>query len=264
MDSNVDDELQEVATPKELRAIEKGMWRSFAGACTLCALIVVFATYMLWRAGSVPVPILVGFPSIMLWSLVVTVHSFHSVHRFARSTKEALVRRTCIDETTGVFNLSYLNSRLREEAERTQRHGGHTAVLYLDLDHFKQVNDSYGHFVGNIVLEETAMVLRRQLRGCDIFGRVGGDEFVALLPQTGLEEARPIAERLRQALEQHAVDLGDSPPIDFVRTSIGIAIYPDDGDSMQGVVKAADHAVYDAKKVGGNKVAVSAESVNSE
>jgi diguanylate cyclase (GGDEF)-like protein len=250
--------------PEELAVIEKGMLRVFLAACCLCAAITLIATTLLAGIDVVPRPVLVGFHAIMLWSLVVSVYANHRLYRFALRVKVALLEKTFMDEPTGVFNFTYLNQRLMEEYERIHRYGGSAAVLFIDLDHFKEVNDRHGHLVGNLVLREVATALSQQVRACDVFGRVGGDEFMTLLPHTGLAQAEAIAERLRQSVERHSVDLAKGRKVDFVRVSIGVAVYPDNADSMEGVVTAADHAVYGAKKLGGNKVCASSEFIARE
>ena len=257
-------QLDKSMTTEELAVLESGMWRGFLGACLLCGMITLISLYMLARAEAVPQVILVGFPSIMLWSLAVTLHAHHNLFRFARQVKTALLQRTFMDEATGVFNFAYLNQRLTEEFERIHRYGGSAGVLFVDLDHFKQVNDRFGHLAGNIVLRAIAATLRGQVRACDMFGRVGGDEFMALLPQTTRDQAMVIAERLRESVENQSVRLSADIAVDFVRASIGIAIYPDNGDSMEGVVTAADHAVYAAKDLGGNKVCASEDFIAHE
>lgn len=250
--------------PQDLAVIEKGMLRVFLAACCLCAIITLIATTLLAGIDVVPRPVLVGFHALMLWSLVVSVYANHRLYRFALQVKVALLEKTFMDEATGVFNFTYLNQRLTEEYERIQRYGGSAAVLFIDLDHFKEVNDRHGHLAGNVVLHEVATTLSQQVRACDVFGRVGGDEFMTLLPHTGLVQAEAIAERLRQSVERHCVELRKGHKVDFVRASVGVSVYPDNADSMDGVVTAADHAVYEAKKLGGNKVCASSEFIARE
>jgi diguanylate cyclase (GGDEF)-like protein len=178
--------------------------------------------------------------------------------------KEVLRHKTFIDEVTGVFNYRYLDLRLAEEAERTRRHGGFTALLYLDLDGFKQVNDRFGHQVGNIVLEELGTAMSQSMRSCDVFGRIGGDEFLAVLPQTDRREAYVLAERIRQKVSDYSLEVGNAQQVDSLTASIGIAAFPVNGESMDNVITAADNAVYAAKQQGGDRVAMADEFVSSD
>ncbi|MFO8007586.1 MAG: GGDEF domain-containing protein, partial [Candidatus Brocadiia bacterium] len=189
---------------------------------------------------------------------------FYSQTRVAQSMQDTLRRKSFVDEVTGVFNYRYLDLRLAEEAERTRRHGGLTALLYLDLDGFKQVNDQFGHQVGNIVLEQLATAMAQRVRSCDVFGRLGGDEFLVILPQTGRREAYVLAERLREAVENYVLEIEDHKVIDFIRTSIGVAAYPVNGENIDHVVTAADNAVYQSKEAGGNQVSMADEFITSE
>jgi len=165
---------------------------------------------------------------------------------------------------TGVYNFRYLDMRASEEYERTRRYGGSLAVLFLDLDKFKQVNDRYGHQVGNIVLKEIATTARQKMRTCDVLGRIGGDEFLAILPQTDRKQAKVLADRLRQSIEQYSLRINEKNVVDFVRISIGIAAYPANGDSVESIICAADKAVYEAKKRGGNQVFISGGYITTE
>jgi diguanylate cyclase (GGDEF)-like protein len=215
-----------------------------------------------WRA--LPRHFVVSYPAVLLWSLIVTAYVFYSQVRISERTKDALRQRTFIDEVTGVFNYRFLDIRLDEEAERTRRHGGFTAVLYLDLDGFKQVNDRFGHQLGNAVLAEVATLLSQKVRSCDVFGRIGGDEFLAILPQTDRREAYILAERLREAVEDYVLAGEGDAVIDFVRASIGVAAYPVNGETMENVITAADNAVYESKKQGGNKISMAGEFISSD
>jgi diguanylate cyclase (GGDEF)-like protein len=130
------------------------------------------------------------------------------------------------------------------EIERARRHGRRLAVLILDLDHFKRVNDSRGHAAGDRVLQHVAAVLRSQLRSVDVPSRFGGEEFHLLLPDSGPSEAARAAERLRVRLAE-ATD---------VTASIGVAIFPDHGTDLETLLVVADRALYRAKRAGRDRV----------
>ncbi|MDP6438897.1 MAG: GGDEF domain-containing protein, partial [Candidatus Brocadiia bacterium] len=127
-----------------------------------------------------------------------------------------------------------------------------------------QVNDNFGHQVGNAVLRGLAGAMRDQARTCDVVGRVGGDEFLALLPQTDLDQAEVLADRLRATVADYRADVGGGGTVDFVRASFGVAVYPTNGDSMESVISAADVAAYEAKKLGGNRACVAKGFVTTE
>jgi diguanylate cyclase (GGDEF)-like protein len=249
---------------QEIEQIEARLRRVFIGSFCLTLLLMVVLVFLIpyWRA--LPDLFVVSYPGILMWSLIVTAYGFYSQIRVSEKTRDALRQKTFVDEVTGVFNYRFLDIRLAEEAERTRRHGGFTAILYLDLDGFKQVNDRFGHQLGNAVLAELATLLAQKVRSCDVFGRIGGDEFLAILPQTDRREAYILAERLRDAVASYVLHGENDAVIDFIRASIGVAAYPVNGETMENVITAADNAVYESKKQGGNKVSMAGEFISSD
>jgi diguanylate cyclase (GGDEF)-like protein len=249
---------------KQIERLEVRLRHIFMGAVSLSFLIVLLLALLTPQWRLLPAPVRFAFPAILLWSVVVTAYVFYSHYCLSDSLKAALRRKSYVDEVTGVFNYRYLDRRLVEEAERTRRYGGFTALLYLDLDGFKDVNDRYGHQVGNTVLAQLARQMAEQVRCCDVFGRIGGDEFLAVLPQTDRREAYVLGERLRETVENYSLEVDHGQIIDFVRASIGVAAFPVNGETIDNVITAADNAVYDSKELGGNKVTVAGEYVASE
>lgn len=250
---------------EELRSIERSMQRIFFGACGLSVCLITVLLVSLRAGGKdVPTHLLVAVSGLLLWSLGVTAYAFRVLYRFAENIKEQLEYRAFVDELTGVFNFRYLDQRLKEEYERTRRYGGATGVLFMDLDHFKRVNDTLGHQVGNDVLTGIAQVMRHEMRSCDVLGRLGGDEFIAVLPQTDRSQAEVLANRLREAVAAFSLVADEGKVVDFVRVSIGVAVYPSNGDSIESVISAADSAVYEAKGRGGNAVHVTQAFVTTE
>lgn len=248
----------------ELEQVEFRLRRIFVGSFCLDVLVALLLVLMVRYWPTLPRVLRITYPAILLWSLVVTAYAFHSYVAISQRMKDGFRRRGFIDEITGVFNYRYLELRLAEEGERTRRHGGFTAVLYLDLDGFKQVNDRFGHQVGNLVLSQLANTMLQQVRSCDVFARVGGDEFLAILPQTDRREAYVLADRLRQAVENYRLEVREDIVIDFIRVSVGIAAYPVNGETMDNVVTAADKAVYESKEQGGNRVSVASEFISAD
>jgi diguanylate cyclase (GGDEF)-like protein len=249
---------------QEIEQIEVRLRRIFVASFCLTLLLLMVLVFLLPRWSDLPRHFRVSYPAILMWSLVVTAYGFYSQVCVSEKMKDVLRHKSFIDEVTGVFNYRYLDIRLVEEAERTRRHGGFTAILYMDLDGFKHVNDRFGHQVGNTVLEQIATQMAQKVRSCDVFGRVGGDEFLAVLPQTDRREAYVLAERLREAVENYVMEIGDQRVVDFVRVSIGIAAFPVNGDTMDNVITAADNAVFEAKEQGGNRVAMADEFISSD
>ncbi len=154
------------------------------------------------------------------------------------------------DQLTQLPNRGLLHDRLKTALERARREQDRMALLYLDLDRFKQVNDSLGHAAGDLLLQEVASRLKQCVRGVDTVARIGGDEFVVLLESIQTpEQAAHLAEKIRRLLNL-PMDLGGQPLC--ILPSIGIALYPEHGDTVEQLLKHADDAMYGAKGSGGN------------
>ncbi|MCO8272503.1 diguanylate cyclase [Actinoplanes sp. TRM 88003] len=161
---------------------------------------------------------------------------------------EEAQRLSLTDPLTGLWNYRYLRESLRREVERASRFGRMLAVLVLDLDHFKDVNDTYGHAAGDAVLGEFARRIRVGLREVDVAFRQGGEEFVVLLPETDAYGGAIVAERLGAAVRERPV-IVDGIPVP-ISVSIGVAVYPEHGENSPQVLGAADRALYAAKNAG--------------
>jgi two-component system, cell cycle response regulator len=157
------------------------------------------------------------------------------------------------DGLTELFNHRHVHQLLHEEFERSSRSGEPAAVAMLDLDRFKAINDTYGHPTGDVILYETARILRETAREIDMVGRYGGEEFITILPNTGEEEAAAFAERVRAAVEGH-VYRDDANEIRMT-LSCGVASFPaPEVDTPEALLKRADEALYVAKESGRNRV----------
>lgn len=164
---------------------------------------------------------------------------------------ELLLEISHTDHLTGLYNRRYLMDILEREYPRTKRTGSSLSFLILDIDHFKDINDKFGHQEGDTVLAHAAAVFREQLRGYDTPVRFGGDEFVAVLPEASLSDAMVVAERVRKALAQIAF----SGKLEKVRisASLGVAVYPSaEVATVEDLIRAADNALYRAKARGRN------------
>jgi diguanylate cyclase (GGDEF)-like protein len=155
------------------------------------------------------------------------------------------------DGLTGLYNHIYFKNRLSQELKRAQRKSTQCSLLMLDLDKLKQINDTYGHPVGDAAIRQVAAVLNSLLRSGDTAARYGGEEFAVILPETPLSEAILIADRLRRNVNRTAV-----PGLGFISTSIGAATFPSQGTSLEDLIDKADRALYVAKRAGRNRVAV--------
>jgi len=173
-------------------------------------------------------------------------------------SREQLRHLGLTDALTAVGNRRYFDQRLNEEMMRAQRASASLGCLFVDVDHFKAINDRYGHAVGDEVLQTIAQRIRSQLRGADIVARYGGEEFAVLLPQADLARAAEVAERIRRTIAETPVAISDSIDLLAVTASIGVATYTgsdgDAGDHTRRLLSAADTALYRAKQQGRNRV----------
>src|SRR5437868_9108355 len=158
------------------------------------------------------------------------------------------------DELTGLYNRRYVFAHLTELMARLPEGGATTAVMMFDIDHFKQVNDRYGHPAGDDVLRELAKRAQRNVRSVDLVGRLGGEEFVVVMPETNLSGAKVVADRLRLAGCEAPFNLAANGELVPVTISIGVAITAPGEDTLEGLLKRADEALYAAKNGGRNRV----------
>ena len=165
-----------------------------------------------------------------------------------------LVEMNVRDGLTGIYNRKFLEAKLTEELDRSKRYGRAFSVIMIDIDHFKKVNDSYGHSFGDTVLKSTASMLQSGLRTTDFLTRYGGEEFCCLLPETECSSAVIVAERMRANAEALALTHGGNPV--NISISLGVA-GATAADTPSALIVRADEALYTAKKSGRNKVVAS-------
>jgi len=172
----------------------------------------------------------------------------------AQERASELELRSITDDLTALPNFRYLQERLPEELNRSRRYNYPLSFLMIDIDDFKAYNDRNGHPAGNDAIEMTAHCLKEALRSADVAMRYGGEEFCVLLPQTGLEEARTIAERIRQRVRTWDFPHGESQPLGRVTVSIGVSTFSESVDTADKITTAADRALYQAKRLGKDRV----------
>ena len=160
----------------------------------------------------------------------------------ARSV-EKIQELTITDDCTGLYNARHLYKVLETEVYRSSRFNYEFTVLFIDLDHFKQVNDTHGHLIGSKLLAEIGYLIKAQLRLIDYAFRYGGDEFVVLLPQTGKDAALTVAKRLRDQLRASMFCQEEGLNLN-VRASIGVATYPHDAKTPHDIIRQADEMMY--------------------
>jgi len=173
----------------------------------------------------------------------------------ANADKEALERLANFDLLTGLYNRQAILGKLRELINRAKRYKEDFSLSMLDIDHFKRVNDRYGHLTGDEVLEKIAALIRRNIRDTDIAGRYGGEEFIIILPLADLSSAMVVAERIRNIIEN--AEMKDSAGNVFVITvSQGLSSW-EQGEDAYSLISRTDEALYKAKENGRNRVEIS-------
>jgi diguanylate cyclase (GGDEF)-like protein len=182
--------------------------------------------------------------------------AFDDMAQVLEQRERALHEQAITDLLTGLYNRRYFAELLPREIMRARRGRTGVAVILMDLDHFKRVNDTLGHEAGDLALKEIGILLRSKVRGSDIACRYGGEEFAVVLPQADLEAARRRTEDMRIAIA--ALELYHrGRPLGKITASFGIALYPDNGEDTDSLLRAADEALYAAKGAGRDRIVVS-------
>jgi diguanylate cyclase (GGDEF)-like protein len=171
---------------------------------------------------------------------------------------DAMLELAIRDGLTGAYNRRYFDDDLEREIARARRHGHPLALILIDVDHFKVVNDTHGHVVGDQVLRETVTLLRASLRSEQVLARAGGDEFAVLCPETRAAEAGVLAERLRAAVGEHRMQ--SLATVSGVTCSFGVAELDDRDSAPTDLYARADRALYQSKDGGRNRVSVAADA----
>ncbi|HEY5761700.1 MAG TPA: EAL domain-containing protein [Rhodocyclaceae bacterium] len=190
----------------------------------------------------------------ILSTLLNVVGSVKAIHKYTKELEYYATR----DPLTNLYNQRVFWELLDNELARSERHGSRFALVVIDLDNFKSVNDTFGHAVGDIFLQQVSAVMREALRGDDLLARYGGDEFVAILPEADLGNASEVAARINRNVEAMTVDTADGAHVRG-SVSIGLAVYPDHARETRDLFLFADSMMYRAKADGKNRVAIPTE-----
>lgn len=181
------------------------------------------------------------------------MRDFNSMADTIEQSQIDLKKEAALDGLTGIFNRKGFIDLLYQEIERSRRYNHFLSLLMIDLDFFKEVNDTYGHPAGDSVLKAASDIIQKQLRKMDTIGRYGGDEFIVLLPETNIEQAYKLAKRIHRSVSDSTIRLDPEASIDFT-ISVGLSSFPHDADSSEALISLADQALYAAKKKGRNRV----------
>ena len=205
-----------------------------------------------YSASEVIVPVIFFFGAVFV--LLVCFLSYRTTINLKRIF--SLEQEVITDPLLGIFNRRHLDRRLQEEVLRAQRHQLDLGLLVIDVDHFKQVNDTWGHQVGDLVLKHLSKVLLAELRQTDIFARYGGEEFVVLLPHSTSPETQALAERLCRVIERTPLQVTiENKTVSVPLTiSIGSSCLQPDDDTAFMLMERTDKALYRAKQEGRNRV----------
>ncbi len=202
-----------------------------------------FSTGASWRAWTVA-------GTGLLFTLLLAVY-VESARRHARSIHEQAIT----DSLTGLHNRRYLWELLKREFARARRNRTTIAAVMIDIDHFKRINDNFGHEAGDLVIAELGALFKRSVRGSDVACRYGGEEFALVLPEISIENARRKAETLRQGVKSLALEQRGTP-LGPISISLGVAVFPIHAEDAESLFRRADQALYEAKNAGRDRVVV--------
>ena len=191
----------------------------------------------------------------LLWILSLVVENLLT-RDFAN---EALIKLAFTDFLTAMKTRGYFETQLDREIKRAERSKGPLALVMIDIDHFKVLNDTHGHHVGDVLLRDISSVLMKDMRQIDTVARYGGEEFVLILPETNSVGAYRVAQRLRKAVEAARFFAGSPSEVVKMTISQGIAVFPQDAQFKRDLIEAADAALYEAKRNGRNRVVLCSE-----
>src|SRR5262245_740077 len=231
---------------------------AFVSAAAVYYTVNGIGPFPLWSLNEALLTLLAFISTIVVTGLVLSAlrieraRALHELERMLIGLREQAIT----DPLTGLYNRRYLWEFLRREWVRARRKNESLAVIMIDLDHFKRINDAHGHQAGDFVLVAVAGLLRNQIRSSDIVCRYGGEEFALVLPEASVENVRLRAEHIRAAIK--GLDLThQGVPLARITASLGVALFPHHADSPDSLIRAADEALYEAKRVGRDRTVFS-------
>lgn len=203
--------------------------------------------------------VLCAILAILTGSLLFSVSSgvlLYSLYKKAARHAEELKELTSMDKLTELYNRRYLEPFLENELDAAKKENRKVSAIMVDVDHFKEINDTYGHIVGDHVLTIFAQTVMKCIRKTDIIARYGGDEFIVILPNTDTETAKAVAERIREDVAGTYIPPADGVRVSSIQCSVGISTYPVHCDNKYSLIKTSDLALYMAKRSGRNCIRV--------
>ncbi|MFT3708929.1 MAG: GGDEF domain-containing protein [Archangium sp.] len=181
-----------------------------------------------------------------------TIFKFIASNNIEAAYHDEIYRMTTVDGLTQVFNRRYFEDAIERELSRSRRYSRPLSLVLIDIDHFKKINDTWGHLAGDAVLKDVARTVRTRTRREDVLARYGGEEFALLLPEIDLKGASLLAEKVRKLVEKHTFTF-DGEDID-VTLSAGVSTVQKKGEDAQELIRKADEKLYEAKSAGRNRV----------
>ncbi len=238
---------------------------SLGKLATLLEIGLITACYVLLGRSSIVLPVLsLGGATVLLAQMAPMLLVAYITTMFSADIRYGLNKAKLLSETdelTGLYNMRGFSLIMDRAFAQAVRYSRPVSVLMIDSDNLKAVNDEHGHDAGNELLRLIATGIKSQLRSTDVLARYGGDEFVVLLPDTGTDGSRDVAERIRDSIARRPLELRDKSV--SITVSIGLASYPNDGHGMDTIMQRADEAMYRAKTEGRNRVVSFSASGNS-
>jgi len=235
----------------------------FAAAGILTGVISYFRCNTITKDKYNTLFIIFSFKSGLLVFTTLSLVMVYLLYKKSAKYADDLRKQISRDNLTDLYNRSYLDPFLERELDKAKKENQMVSVIMVDVDHFKDINDTYGHVVGDYVLSIFAQTIVKCIRKSDIIARYGGDEFVVVLPDTDTETAKAVAERIREDVANTYIPPLDGVHISRIQCSVGISTYPVHCTNKYSLIKTSDVALYMAKRSGRNCTKIYQEDVST-
>ncbi len=222
---------------------EKRMRNIFLGSMALSVLVFLHFIFLSRENTLVQRILVVSFPALFLWSLVITGYAFSTLWKVAEDRKGLLMDQMMTDAMTGLKSLTYMRHLLQNEMDKAIETADPPQLLYLDLESLEVVNRDFGHTVGDIVLKEIAKMVEGRVPTGATVGRLAGDEFIVLMPETDADRAKGVAETVVRSIEDYDLDLGKRGHIDYIGCRPAVMECPRDAASPDEAIAMLQQAV---------------------